>query len=178
MHDENANPNSNAHGEGYETADIRIKVAVYAFVGTFALLGISVFLMVLMLRSWEAGVMDRTPLSVFPSQRATAASQLLEQPAWETEIRLQAKPEADYKAHLLEQNHKAALYSWVDKETGVARIPLEEAMQRALANGLPSWPELSPEAVAAQAEAAAAVAAPPAPEQPAPAAEQPAPVTP
>lgn len=176
MHNDSAHTVHAANGEGYETSDIRIKVAIYSFIGTFALLGVSVVLMLLMLRSWEGGAMDKTPLTVSPTHRATAASTLVGSPAWETDIRLQGAPTADFEQYNLEQDHKAAMYTWVDKEKGIVRVPVEEALQRALVNGLPSWPELSPEAMAAQAEAAAAPV--PAAEQPAPAAEQPAPVTP
>ena len=51
---------------------------------------------------------------------------------------LQTQPFKDiYKLHLGE-NETLASYAWVDKETGVTRIPIERAMELMLAKGYPA----------------------------------------
>jgi hypothetical protein len=54
--------------------------------------------------------------------------------------RLQEKPREELKA--LRQEEKTLLnqYGWADENAGTARIPVDEAMRRVLAQGLPAAP--------------------------------------
>ena len=56
------------------------------------------------------------------------------------EPRLQVDPRQDLSAY---REREAALldgYRWVDKNAGVVRIPIDEAMKRVVERGLPTRP--------------------------------------
>jgi len=69
------------------------------------------------------------------------------------EPRLQTRPKEDLAATRERDRAKLEGYSWVDKNAGTVRIPIEEAMKKVLAQGIP----------VRAAEPLAAVAAKPAP---------------
>ncbi len=63
--------------------------------------------------------------------------------------RLQQNPEADLAAMLEEQRGRLTGYAWIDRERGIARIPIEEAMRRLAQAGnaayaAPAQPERTP----------------------------------
>ncbi|MBB5760801.1 hypothetical protein ABEV34_07425 [Methylorubrum rhodesianum] len=63
--------------------------------------------------------------------------------------RLQQSPEADLAAMLRDQRAKLAGYAWIDREKGIARMPIEEAMRRLAVRGnaayaAPIQPERTP----------------------------------
>lgn len=81
--------------------------------------------------------------------------------------RLQTNPKKDLADLRAYEADTLAHYAWVDKNNGVARIPIENAMKLVLERGLPARP-----ATAAVSAAAAATPETPAPAAaPAPAAE-------
>ncbi|MEE7459776.1 hypothetical protein MPAR168_23200 [Methylorubrum populi] len=49
--------------------------------------------------------------------------------------RLQQNPEADLAALLREQRAKLGGYAWIDREKGIARMPIEKAMRRLAERG-------------------------------------------
>ncbi len=113
---------------GYEKSDLRSKpivifgvvlavVMVLAFAATY---GIVHFL----------GWWDRPRL-------ATPASPLAER-AIPSEPRLQVEAPKDLRAHQATEHEILTTYAWVSKEAGVARIPIERAMQLVLERGLPT----------------------------------------
>lgn len=53
------------------------------------------------------------------------------------EPRLQPKPEVDLQRYLDEEKNELDTYGWIDRPTGVVRIPIERAMQLLLQQGLP-----------------------------------------
>ncbi|MBD8906778.1 hypothetical protein [Methylorubrum zatmanii] len=64
--------------------------------------------------------------------------------------RLQQNPEADLKAMLKEQRARLAGYAWIDREKGIARMPIEEAMRRLSQRGEAAYAApLQPERVPA-----------------------------
>jgi hypothetical protein len=52
-------------------------------------------------------------------------------------------PEYEMKAMLEEEDKTLESYGWVDKNSGVVRIPIDEAMKLVLQKGLPSRPSAS-----------------------------------
>jgi hypothetical protein len=62
--------------------------------------------------------------------------------------RLQPAPQPERSAYFAEKARKTGSYGWADREAGIARIPLEEAMRllaaRAPANGSGGTPGASP----------------------------------
>ncbi|MDQ6677031.1 MAG: hypothetical protein M3Z09_07025 [Acidobacteriota bacterium] len=54
--------------------------------------------------------------------------------------RLQESPEVDLQGYLAGYDKALASYSWVDKQRGIAVIPIERALQIAARRGLPRVP--------------------------------------
>lgn len=58
--------------------------------------------------------------------------------------RLQVAPSADLAAFRAQEDALLTGYAWVDKEQGIVRIPVEEAMHIVVEQGLPSFPAPPP----------------------------------
>jgi len=59
--------------------------------------------------------------------------------------RLQTDPEADLGAYVRKEQHLLDSYGWVDRERGIAHIPIEVAMERLARTGIPGFPQPSPQ---------------------------------
>lgn len=59
---------------------------------------------------------------------------------------LQNHPEHELVEMRAEQELQLHSYGWVSEERGIVRIPIEEAMQKVLRDGVPSWPAAPVEA--------------------------------
>ena len=81
-----------------------------------------------------------------------ANSPPLAQPAssFSPEPRLQPAPQPERAAYFAEKARRTGSYGWVDREAGIARIPLEQAMRllaaRAPKTGAPASPAQPPAA--------------------------------
>jgi hypothetical protein len=109
------------HPSGYEKSDAGPRL-----IGSLAL-GIAIFLI-------------GTPyllLSIYPRSRH-------DQPIAEQRLppapRLQVAPRADLDRLRAAENRRLESYGWVDRDRGVVRIPIEQAMKLVHERGLPGWP--------------------------------------
>lgn len=57
------------------------------------------------------------------------------------EPRLQTNPREDLRELRAEEDEALTTYGWVDRNAGVVRIPIDEAMKRTLERGLPTRQE-------------------------------------
>ena len=55
-----------------------------------------------------------------------------------TEPLLQSDPQADLNAQRIAKQKILHSYSWIDRPSGIARIPIDQAIDHAVAHGLPS----------------------------------------
>lgn len=112
---------------GYEKSDVRSKpivifgailaaVMVLAFVATYGMIRV-------------LGWWDRPRLETPASPLATRAAP--------PEPRLQVQAPKDLKTLQATEQEVLTTYAWVSKEAGIARIPIERAMQLVLERGLP-----------------------------------------
>jgi hypothetical protein len=117
----------------HETTDVNIR-AILTFGGGLVVLGAVVYFVVFLLfgylnrREAAASASPAYPLAVGQGDRLPP------------EPRLQAHPRQDLKE--LRESEDALLksYGWVDKNEGVIRMPIDEAMKLVLQRGLPSRP--------------------------------------
>ncbi|MGH7088683.1 MAG: hypothetical protein ACREFQ_07255 [Stellaceae bacterium] len=58
--------------------------------------------------------------------------------------RLQTNPPEDLASYLAEQRALLESYGWVDKSKGIAREPIDAAMQRLAKNGIDGFPKQAP----------------------------------
>ena len=102
-------------------SELSFRGIVYFTVGLVATVIIAGVLMWL-LTTWlrDRRIAADPPLPVLPEAR-----QYYEPP----EPRLQPSPPADMKRFLAEQRAEVESYAWVDQQGGVARVPVERAME-------------------------------------------------
>jgi hypothetical protein len=115
-------------GSGHEHTDanvwIIVKFGLWLAISAIVIhVGLGVLFGLFVKRSEEATA--EFPLAVGQEQRLPAAP------------RLQQFPVNEYYEFRLKEEAILHDYGWVSKETGVVRMPIEEAMRRAVAAGLP-----------------------------------------
>lgn len=69
------------------------------------------------------------------------------------EPRLQVAAKADLDQLRATENAQLESYGWVDRDQGIARIPIERAMKLLSERGMPGWPKPSQEPSQASSEA-------------------------
>lgn len=55
--------------------------------------------------------------------------------------RLQINSAADLAKHRASTQHELTSYGWVDRSSGIVRIPIDQAMRDVAASGIKDWPE-------------------------------------
>jgi hypothetical protein len=113
--------------KNYETRDMNLRVVINSLIGLAVLVVVSLLLMwglfYLLLAERRSSIDIPLP--------PLAASQEPPEP------RLQAVPKDELETLRLEEETLLNGYSWVNKEAGVVRIPIERAMELTLERGLP-----------------------------------------
>ena len=127
-------PHAGAHGEHpeihHETSDVNIR-GVLAFGGALIVVGLFIsFVVWLLFQYLTAREAARVP-PVYP----LAAAQENRLPP---EPRLQTNPRQDLRDLRMQEEQALDTYGWVDKNAGVVRIPISEAMKLTVQRGLPA----------------------------------------
>ena len=115
-------------GTGYETRDVRasaiLKFTIYLFLVTILVL----FLMRLLFVGFARHEAGRQPPA--PIMRTEAGRQA-------PLPRLQVSPTEDVTELKRSEAEVLSSYAWVDEPAGIARVPIEDAMEIALRKGYP-----------------------------------------
>ncbi|MGH9497773.1 MAG: hypothetical protein ACRD3L_01385 [Terriglobales bacterium] len=135
-------------GAGFETQDLRSKTIIGFFVALAAVC-VLVFLLLRGLYGFlDADVRAHQPSLGPLAPPASADTRDLNKSEVKTEIqkvfpnpRLEEDERGELKTVLLDQEQKLNSYGWVDEKAGVARIPIERAMQLVAERGLPTTPK-------------------------------------
>jgi hypothetical protein len=117
---------------GHETRDIDIR-----FIGLFSLSMVVLLVGSLALMGWLFGILAGKPLG-----RSRSAS-IAETRPYPPAPRLQASPTRDMQELRRTENAVLQSYGWIDQSAGIARIPIDQAMELLATRGLPSWNEVS-----------------------------------
>jgi len=117
---------------GHETRDVNIRLIGIFGLGMLALLAGSLALM-----GWLFGVFAGTPGG---HGRSTPGAEMRSRPP---APRLQTSPTQDMQEMLHAENARLQSYGWIDHASGIARIPIDRAMELLATQGLPSWHEVS-----------------------------------
>ena len=116
----------------HETRDANI-TAVFAFgIGLFVT-AVVIHVMVWLLFSYFSARAARHAAPAFPLA-ATEERRLPPEP------RLQTNPRGDLAALRAQEERTLTTYGWVDKNAGIVRIPIDEAMKLIVQRGLPARP--------------------------------------
>jgi len=119
---------------GYEKSDLPAKWIFWFFVALFAT-GIAIHLLI----RWQLGSLSKAP----PPEDSWTTPRRVENRAVippREFPRLQISPAADMEALRVREEAELNSYGWVDRTAGVARIPINRAMDLLLQKGLPVRP--------------------------------------
>lgn len=115
---------------GHESRDISTRVVV--IFGVSLVVGAAaVYLAIWLLFVYFGRVADRAYPREYPMARVGA-------PAQPPAPRLQTEPREELKQLRAEEDRILNSYGWVDANSGVAHIPIEQAMRMTLDQGLPT----------------------------------------
>jgi hypothetical protein len=117
----------------HETTDVDIRVLM-RFVGGLLAAGIVILALVGLLFVYFARREARPAPLEFPLA-ATEQNRLPPEP------RLQTNPREDLQHFREQEDTVLTSYGWVDRNAGIVRIPIDEAMKLTIARGLPTRPE-------------------------------------
>ena len=144
--------NGQSESKAYETRDIKVRPLVAFSVG-LAVTGVVVYLVVFVLFRLFSGEAAQEDARVAPSSASRPASAPGEE-RLPPEPRIQADAAADMQALRRREDAILTTYGWVDRQAGVARIPIDAAMKQVLEEGLPvRQPEHAPPAAGTPADA-------------------------
>ena len=124
---------STDHPIYHETSDVNIG-GIFRFTFGLLLTGGAIFLLVWVLLLYLAARDARRVMPEFP----LAAGQEGRLPP---EPRLQTNPRQDLRDLRSAEDTVLTSYGWVDRNAGIARIPISEAMKLAVERGLPARQE-------------------------------------
>jgi len=123
-------PQPNARG--YEKSDLSAKWIFCFFAALFAV-GIGIHFLI----GWQLGSLRKEPPPVDPwTLPRLSAGSAVTPPSYFP--KLQLSPTADMEAFRAREEAELNGYGWVDRTTGVARIPIDRAMELLLQKGLPA----------------------------------------
>ena len=139
----------NTHkGTAFEHDDLRSKPIIGFFVGLAALCIVMFFLLRGMYGFLDADARAHQPPLSPLAPAASPDTRDLNKAEVKTEIkkvfpdpRLEEDERGELKNVLLDQEQELNSYGWVDEKAGVARIPIERAMQLVAQRGLPTTPK-------------------------------------
>jgi hypothetical protein len=117
-----------AAGRGHEGYDVRLRPLIICGVSLAALAGLSLLAMWLLFGYFAARQM-RSQADLHP---------LLETPQLPPEPRLQVSPQLDARVILSHERAILSSYGWVDRQAGIVRIPIEQAIELLTERGLPA----------------------------------------
>ena len=107
----------------YEPQDFVFRYIVLGFAGTFAVVLLSLFLVIWLYPSIEVDKRLAGPLPAYPRPR------------------LQSDPATDKQKFLYSELARLNSSGWVDRAHGIAHIPIADAMKRIAQQGIPDWPK-------------------------------------
>jgi hypothetical protein len=114
----------------HETSDARIRPLAYF------LAGLGGALVVVALIIWGFFAVLLTTINDEPVERRTAAAPGLSM----KEPPLQVSPRSDIDAMRERDDRALKNTAWIDRERGLARVPIETAMEMVAKDGVPRWP--------------------------------------
>jgi len=114
---------------GHEFRDVNVRALVLFGLGLAVLIGVT------MLGGWWLFVHYAVHQ---PRAKGSAGEQV--EPGPYAEPKIQVNPSVDLEQLRTHEETVLHSYGWTDRQAGVARIPIERAMDLVVQRGLPLWP--------------------------------------
>jgi hypothetical protein len=124
-----------SESKAYETRDVRVR-PLAVFIAGLSVVGLVVYFVVALMFRLFSGQAAREDAQLAPSSVARPAAA----PGGERlppEPRIQANPAADMTSLRQQEDAVLTTYGWVDRQAGIARVPIDVAMSQVLEEGLP-----------------------------------------
>jgi hypothetical protein len=115
---------------GHEQSDVDVRY-LFAFAAGLLVTAVFIYVLTWLLFSYFSAREARKSLPEYP----LAAEQQTRLPP---EPRLQASPRQDLKDLRADEDTLLGGYSWVDRNAGIVRIPIDAAMRLTIERGLPA----------------------------------------
>ena len=119
----------------YETRDVKVR-PLAVFIAGLTVVGLVVYFVVFAMFRLFSGQAAREDAQLAPSSVSRPAETPVEE-RLPPEPRIQANPAADMDALRRQEDAVLTTYGWVDRQAGIARIPIDVAMTQILEEGLP-----------------------------------------
>ena len=119
------------HPAGHETRDAEI--------GPLALTALGLALMVAVVGVLIYGILQY--LETHPATTARSNPMAAEESQIPPSPRLEEHPAIEIQQLRAQEDHILSTYGWMDKKTGIVRIPIERAMELQLERGFPTRKE-------------------------------------
>jgi len=119
----------------HEESDVNIR-AIFGFGAGLALVAAAIHVLMWLMFLYLGGRESATAAPQYPLA-AERREQLPPEP------RLQTTPRQDLKDLRAQEQEWLTTYGWVDRNAGVVRVPIDEAIRLTLERGLPSRPATS-----------------------------------
>lgn len=116
--------------EGHEPNRANLRPVVAFVVGLMIVSVIAFGVAILMVR-----LVSQEPVTIGPPSAGVAAAPV---PAPPPNVVARADPNLEYRTMVAQSLADLMTYGWVDKDAGIARIPIDQAMQIVVVQGLPS----------------------------------------
>ena len=126
---------SQSESKAYETRDVKLRPLV-VFIAGLTVVGIVVYLVVFLMLRLFSGQAAKEDARVAPSSVSRPAPGPGEE-RLPPEPRIQANAAADMDALRRQEDARLTTYGWVDRQAGIAHIPVDVAMTQILEEGLP-----------------------------------------
>jgi hypothetical protein len=112
-------------GIAYEPSDWPLKPLIPISLGLLALLAISAFVLIL----------------AYPNTLSDVSRELRIDPPGP---RLQTDEQGNMRQFRADEEKRLNTYYWIDKPKGLVHVPIEQAMKRLVATGIPDFPKAKP----------------------------------
>ena len=139
--DTSSHPSSSGSAPGYELRDVNVRLFA-AFITGLSVLTIAALLIVWGFTDFMSSRQHKSEPPVSP-----LAGTLPKEPP---EPRLQVRPAADLQKVRVSEEEVLNSYAWIDQKGGIARIPINHAMDLLAERGLPARSKSDTEIPAAQ----------------------------
>ena len=124
-----------SESKAYETRDVKLRPLV-VFIAGLTIVGIFTYLVTFVIFRLFSGQAAQQDAQVAPSSMSRPAPAPGEE-RLPPEPRLQVNPASDMERLRTQEDAVLTTYGWVDRQAGIARIPIDVAMRQVLDEGLP-----------------------------------------
>lgn len=150
MSDETMNHGHGGHGVEFEREDLSTR-GIYGFMIGLAIIGVAIYFIINGMYSFldkyeRSQSVAASPL-VKPEEAAGVSSRRVTKDYVENRFKdngaplLETDERTQFNDFLMKQEQELNSYGWADEKSGVARIPIERAMELTAQRGLPVLPQ-------------------------------------